>query len=131
MDEKSPWRRFIDHPVTEWAIFGVGLILILLSPVVGALPGPGGVIVFALGLALVLKTSRWARRRYVRFKRWQPKAGRWADWGLRRKSAARREALRKELETRRKSGDEDQGPPSAADLDNLRNSPLPESNGSN
>jgi hypothetical protein len=131
MESKGAWRRFIDHPVTEWAIFGVGVILILLSPVVGALPGPGGVIVFALGLALVLKTSRWARRRYVRFKRWQPKAGRWTDWGLRRKSAARREALRKELEARHSAGDENQGPPSASQLDNRRNSLLPESNGSN
>jgi hypothetical protein len=26
----------------------------------------------------------------VRFKRWQPKAGSWMDWGLRRRSARRR-----------------------------------------
>ena len=32
---------------------------------------------------MVLKTSMWAKRHYVQFKRWQPKAGRWADWGLR------------------------------------------------
>jgi hypothetical protein len=37
----------------------------------------------------------WAKRYYVRLKRWQPKAGRWMDWGLRRRSAIRREALRK------------------------------------
>ena len=37
---------------------------------------------------MVLKTSMWAKRRYVRFKRWQPKAGGWADWALRRRSAA-------------------------------------------
>ena len=47
-----------------------------------------------LGLALVLKTSMWAKRRYVRFKRWQPKAGRWTDWALRRGSAKRREAIK-------------------------------------
>jgi hypothetical protein len=45
---------------------------------------------------MVLRTSRWARRRYVEFKRWQPKAGRWTDWGMRRKSALRREKLAKE-----------------------------------
>lgn len=95
MDERSSWRRFLDHPATAWVNFIVGVLLIVLSPVVGALPGPGGIFIFALGLAMVLKTSRWARRHYVRFKRWQPKAGRWADWGLRRKSAARREAMRK------------------------------------
>ena len=43
----------------------------------------------------MLKSSIWAKRRYVRVKRWQPRAGRWMDWSLRRKSAARREALRK------------------------------------
>ena len=37
----------------------------------------------------------WAKRRYVRVKRWQPKAGRWMDWALRRQSHQRREALRK------------------------------------
>ena len=64
----------------------------------GVIPGPGGVFRFAIGLALVLKTSMWAKRRYVHFKRWQPKAGRWADWGLRRRSARRREEIRKERE---------------------------------
>jgi hypothetical protein len=98
MITRDQWRRFIDHPVVEWSIFGIGVILIAISPVLGALPGPGGIFVFALGLAMVLKTSRWARRHYVKFKRWQPKAGRWTDWGLRRKSAARREALRKQRE---------------------------------
>jgi hypothetical protein len=74
-------------------------LLILAAPAVGILPGPGGVIVFAAGLALVLKYSEWAKRRYVRFKRKHPKKGRWADWGLRRQSARRREALRKEEAT--------------------------------
>lgn len=95
MINRRQWRRFIDHPVVEWTIFGLGVILLLLAPVVGALPGPGGIIVAGIGLAMVLKTSTWARRRYVKFKKWQPKAGRWTDWALRRRSARRREALRK------------------------------------
>lgn len=98
MITREQWRAFIDHPVVEWTIFVIGVILLLLTPVVGALPGPGGVIVGGLGLAMVLKTSMWAKRRYVRFKRKQPKIGRWADWGLRRQSAKRREELRKERE---------------------------------
>ena len=96
MFTRENWRWFIDHPVVEWSIFAVGVILILLSPLAGVIPGPGGIFVFAIGLAMVLKTSMWAKRRYVRFKRWQPKAGRWADWGLRRRSAKRREAVFKE-----------------------------------
>ena len=96
---KSQWRRFIDHPIVEWALFGVGLVLLMISPLVGAIPGPGGIIVAGVGLALVLRTSIWAKRHYVKFKRWQPKAGRWTDWALRRSSARRREALRKASES--------------------------------
>ena len=91
---RGQWRRFIDHPVVEWTLFAIGLVLLILSPLVGLIPGPGGIVVAGIGLALVLKTSLWAKRRYVRFKRWQPKAGRWTDWALRRPSARRREALR-------------------------------------
>jgi hypothetical protein len=80
--------------------------MILVSPVFGAIPGPGGVIVFGLGLGLVLKTSMWAKRHYVRFKRWQPKVARWTDWGLRRKSALRREALRKAEREQTQAGPE-------------------------
>ena len=78
----------------------IGLLLIILSPLAGAIPGPGGVFVFAGGLALALKNSEWAKRQYVRFKRRQPKAGRWADWGLRRRSAKRREEIRKRKQQR-------------------------------
>jgi len=95
MFTREQWRRFIDHPVVEWSIFGLGVLLMLAAIPVGALPGPGGIFVFAAGLALVLKTSMWAKRHYVKFKRWQPKAGRWADWGLQRRSAKRREEIRK------------------------------------
>ena len=66
MITRKQWRRFIDHPVVEWAIFALGVILLLLTPIIGALPGPGGVIVGGIGLALILKTSMWARRHYVR-----------------------------------------------------------------
>jgi hypothetical protein len=95
MATRQNWQRFIDHPVVEWTMFGIGVVLLVVSPIVGALPGPGGIIVAGIGLALVLRTSMWAKRHYVRFKRWQPKAGRWTDWALRRPSAKRREEIRK------------------------------------
>ena len=98
MISREQWRRFMDSPAVEWTIFGLGVLLLMIAPVVGALPGPGGIIVAGIGLAMVLKTSMWAKRRYVRFKRWQPKAGRWTDWALQRSSAKRREALRKSQE---------------------------------
>ena len=96
MWKRKQWDAFVDHPITEWGILAVGVTLMILSPLAGVVPGPGGIFVFAIGLAMVLKTSMWAKRRYVHFKRWQPKVGRWADWGLRRRSAKRREEIRKE-----------------------------------
>ena len=107
MITKAQWRAFIDHPVVEWTLFGVGVLLLLIAPLVGAIPGPGGVIVAGIGLSLVLKTSLWAKRHYVRFKRWQPKAGGWTDWALRRQSARRR----KELEKQRQPGALDETQP--------------------
>ena len=110
MITREQWRRFIDHPVVEWSLFVVGVLLLVVSPLVGVIPGPGGIIVAGIGLALVLKTSLWAKRRYVRFKRWRPvlfgrrlAPGRWTDLALRRRSALRRERLRKEQEQLAKS----------------------------
>ena len=88
-------RRALDRPLVEWALFVLGVLLIIAGIAIAPLPGPGGIFLIAPGLALVLKTSMWAKRRYVRFKRWQPKAGRYADWALRRQSAQRRAAARK------------------------------------
>ncbi|HKR16207.1 MAG TPA: hypothetical protein VJS46_02365 [Rhizorhapis sp.] len=76
----------------------LGMMLILLAPVVGVLPGPGGVILLAAGLALTLKNSNWAKRAYVRFKQRFPKYGRWADWSLRRRSYFRRLRRKEEAE---------------------------------
>ena len=94
MSRREKWAKFIDNPIVEWSLLGVGVILLIISPLVGAIPGPGGIIVAGVGLALILKTSMWAKRRYVHFKRWKPKAGRWTDWALRRPSHQRREAIR-------------------------------------
>ncbi|HEV2865062.1 MAG TPA: hypothetical protein VGX37_00970 [Allosphingosinicella sp.] len=91
MSVRSRWHEWGRIPLVRQCLFGVGVLLILVSPLVGAIPGPGGVLVFALGLGLVLKYSEWAKRQYVRFKRRHPNKGRWADWGLRRSSARRRE----------------------------------------
>ena len=109
MITREQWRRFIDRPIVEWSIFVIGAILMIISPLAGVIPGPGGIFVFAIGLAMVLKTSVWARRRYVRFKRWQPKAGRWTDWALRRRSARRREEVRKAQQAQSQLPDQGSG----------------------
>lgn len=63
----------------------LGWLLIIISPVIGAIPGPGFIILFPIGLALVLRNSLWTKRLYVRFERRFPDYGRWTDWVLRRK----------------------------------------------
>jgi hypothetical protein len=110
MTAREQFDRFLDHPVVEWSLFVIGVLLLVVSPLVGVIPGPGGIIVAGIGLALILKTSLWAKRHYVRFKRWRPKLfgrrlapGRWTDLALRRRSALRRERLRKEQEQLAKS----------------------------
>jgi hypothetical protein len=95
MISREQWRDFSRSKPVRTALFMTGLLLLIVSPLAGAIPGPGGVFVFAAGLTLALRNSDWAKRQYVRFKVWQPKAGRWADWGLRRRSARRREAIRR------------------------------------
>jgi len=85
-------------PLVRQGLFLLGCLLVIVSPLVGAIPGPGGVFVFAAGLALILQNSEWAKRQYVKFKRNHPNKGRWADWGLRRPSARRREEVRKQSE---------------------------------
>ena len=101
MKSRDQWRQFFDMPIVEWSMFAAGVLLIIAGLLIAPLPGPGGIFLIAPGAALILKTSMWAKRHYVRIKRWQPKAGRWMDWALRRPSAQRREAIRKGQESRR------------------------------
>jgi hypothetical protein len=99
MFTRDRWRRFLDNPMVEWALFVLGVLLVIGGLIITPVPGPGGVFLIAPGIALILKTSMWAKRRYVRVKRWQPTAGKWMDRALRRRSARRREALRKAART--------------------------------
>lgn len=87
------WTRF---PLVRYALVALGFLLIASTPIVGPIPGPGGIFVFAGGLSLVLKYTGWAKRLYVRFKRKHPVKGHWADWSLRRASARRRHERRKQ-----------------------------------
>jgi ribosomal protein L24E len=84
-------RRRKKSILIRQCLFFLGILLIVVTPLVGILPGPGGIFVFAAGLALILQNSEWAKRLYVKFKRRHPNKGRWADWGMRRTSARRRE----------------------------------------
>ena len=92
MELGSRWRMYERKPAVRVTLFALGILLMIISPIIGALPGPGFIIVFPLGLGLTLKYSRWAKRRYVHFKRRWPKHGWRTDrFFLRRASAKRRD----------------------------------------
>jgi hypothetical protein len=100
-----PFMNFKDRiallrqsPALRLAAFILGCVMMVAAPVAGLLPGPGGIFVFAFGLGLALRSSLWAKRRYVSLKKKQPKLGGWADWGLRRASARRRDVIAKQRE---------------------------------
>ena len=98
MDAVTPDRpKRPSHPAVRITLLVIGTLLILSTPIVGPLPGPGGIFVFAGGLTLVLRNSLWARRRFARLKRRWPKMGEMADHGLRRRSFRRRRAREIEL----------------------------------
>ncbi len=92
---RERWAALSRTRPVRYTLVGIGCLLIAITPLVGPIPGPGGVVVFAAGLSLVLKYSGVAKRIYVRFKKKHPNKGRWADWGLRRQSARRREEIAK------------------------------------
>lgn len=90
---ERPWRL---------PLLILGWLLIVLTPVVGILPGPGGIFVFAGGLILLLRNSMWVKRLYARLKLRYPRLGHHADRTLRRPTWRRKQALR---EAEQASGD--------------------------
>jgi hypothetical protein len=86
------YHRLRQTAQVRLALFALGCLLMLIAPIVGILPGPGFLILFPVGLALVLQNSAWAKRIYGRFKRKHPRYAAWTDWVMRRPSALRRRA---------------------------------------
>ncbi|WP_380781337.1 hypothetical protein [Sphingomonas sp. R86520] len=66
------------------------MLLILGAPLLAPLPGPAGIFLFAGGMVLVLRNSRWARLKWARLKRRWPRTGHFVDRMMRRQSAMRR-----------------------------------------
>ncbi|ARS25700.1 hypothetical protein [Sphingomonas sp. KC8] len=95
MSITARWKALGRNDHVRLVLFAIGCVLVLLAPLAGLLPGPGGIILFALGFGTMLKNSLWAKKRYVAFKRRWPRHGAWTDWGLRRQSARRREQVAK------------------------------------
>ena len=95
-----PMSRPKRNPLLRALLIVLGVLIMAVSPLVGVIPGPGGVFVFAAGLILVLQNSRWAQGHFARIKRRWPRFGHYADMALRRRSARRRRERRAKLEMR-------------------------------
>jgi hypothetical protein len=96
MDDIHPIMRMRGQ-ILRTVLVVLGSTLMVAAPLAGLLPGPGGIIVFAIGLGLTLRNSAWARRRYVMLKKRFPKSGDMADWGMRRSSRKRRAERAKDV----------------------------------
>lgn len=83
------------HPAMRLFQLVIGGLLLLGAAVMGPLPGPGGIFLFAGGMVLILRNSRWAQVRWARLKRRWPKTGNLVDRAMRRPSALRRRARAK------------------------------------
>lgn len=92
MARLSLYQRLRSNAQVRLALFITGVVLMILAPIVGILPGPGFIILFPIGLMLCLQNSAWAKRSYVRFKRRHPRYAGWTDRVMQRASAARRRA---------------------------------------
>lgn len=69
----------------------LGALLIPVAGIIGLIsPAPIGIVVFGAGVALVLRNSRWARRRYLFYTRRHPRVRRAVDIGLMRGKRRRR-----------------------------------------
>jgi hypothetical protein len=95
MATRSLYQRLRQNAVVRFWLFILGCLLLVMVPIIGLLPGPGGVLLFPVGMALALQNSIWAKRVYGRFKRSHPRYAAWADRLMRRPTAARRSALAK------------------------------------
>ncbi len=56
---KKNWKK-VPRSIRKPVIFFLGLTLVIFAPVVGWVPGPGGMIVFLLGIAILATEFVWA-----------------------------------------------------------------------
>ena len=80
------------HPALRILQLVLGVLLLVGAAVMGPLPGPGGIFLFAGGMVLILRNSRLAQVRWARLKRRWPRTGNLVDRAMRRRSALRRRA---------------------------------------
>ncbi|MFA4939924.1 hypothetical protein [Brevundimonas sp.] len=73
LDRPSKQHSRTLRVVKRWALMAGGLFVVLLGILIAPLPGPGGIPVIAVGLMLILKSSFWAKRQFIRAQHARPK----------------------------------------------------------
>lgn len=58
---KMVWKRLPNSP-RRVLTFILGMLLVLTAPLFGAIPGPGGMLLFLLGIAILATEFTWAER---------------------------------------------------------------------
>lgn len=59
-DKLYNWWKRQPKTVRKPFAFALGLVLILVAPLVGWIPGPGGLVIFLLGIAVLASEFDWA-----------------------------------------------------------------------
>jgi len=76
------------HPIVRISLLMTGILLFcVVAPLASPIPGPGGTLIAAAGIILILRNSPWARHRFVRLKARWPRVGAFVDRILIRASA--------------------------------------------
>jgi len=70
------WKR-VPSRIRRPVVLTVGMLFVLLSGTVGWLPGPGGIPIFLLGIAILSSEYHWAHRFKVFLLETVHRAGRW------------------------------------------------------
>lgn len=84
---RNNWR---DSNAFRWCMLALGWLLVLGAPLLGPIPGPGPLLILPIGLALILKNSLWAKKRYARLARRHPEYANWTNWAMRRSKVTER-----------------------------------------
>lgn len=74
---KHHWKRLPDS-LRRPLVLLIGLLLILLSALIGWIPGPGGMVPFLLGIAILATEFAWAERLRDTILGWLKRAAAWA-----------------------------------------------------
>ncbi|MDX1580729.1 MAG: PGPGW domain-containing protein [Alphaproteobacteria bacterium] len=61
------------HPLRRYFLLLIGWIIVVFGSTLGMLPGPGGIPIVAVGVAIILANSQWAKRAFIKLQRRYPK----------------------------------------------------------